>query len=127
MEDSSSVESLAGMVVSQMFLPETRSQLCAAWDDVPPGVRIDGVRVAQSAQRLPPLLVVHDATRSDVLRHLGEHLLDEGVATGEYEGTDIRDLRATRSSRGISLVRVRSGGSQLNLAESRNEGSAGRG
>lgn len=85
-QDSYEVEQNLGRVIAEVLAEEHRAGFIAAWDDAPPGIRVDGLRVRQRAQDLDEPIVTHDSLRNDILRDLAGHLRDTGSAPGLYKG-----------------------------------------
>lgn len=94
-EDSAAIESLAGRLIAERFNAwGVRDAFVAAWDDAPPGIRVDGVAVEQRARDLPEPIEPHDAQRSAAQQRLGEHLLEHGVEPGSYVGPQATALES---------------------------------
>ena len=88
LHDSLKVESAIGHSVAEA-LPQTDAteRFKRDWDNAPPAVRIDGIRVPQEAIELPTPIEPHDSQLNDIRRRLGNYL-SEQVDPGSYDGAD---------------------------------------
>jgi hypothetical protein len=86
--DSGAVETSLVGIIAQVFDESVRDDLVLAWQTAPPGIRMDGYSVVQTAKELPEPLDDHEATRSRTVRELGEHLAAESVSPGIFEGAE---------------------------------------
>ncbi|WP_103355608.1 hypothetical protein [Amycolatopsis sp. CA-128772] len=87
-EDSFAVERLAGEVLAEALTEDARAGFIQAWQTAPPGIRVDGFRLSQRVQRLPDPIQGHASIKTDVLRRLGEFLIEDGAEPGLLEGVD---------------------------------------
>ncbi|MCU1364432.1 MAG: hypothetical protein JWN39_71, partial [Ilumatobacteraceae bacterium] len=92
--DSFAVEERLGIVLSAVLAPAARSDFLAAWNDAPPGIRVDGIRTRQKTRDLPKPLTAHAALTSDVLRDLAAELQQTGWIPGLLSGADATALES---------------------------------
>lgn len=85
-ENSYDVEQNLGRVIAELLDPPRRAAFLEAWDDAPPGIRVDGFSIQQRAQYLDEPIAAHDALHIEVLRELAAHLRDNGCEPGLSEG-----------------------------------------
>ncbi len=92
-EDSQSVESELGLVLAQAIStgPEV-GQFVAAWNNSPPGIRLDAISVGPRIRNTPEATALHEAHRSRHTADLGAHLEEVGVAAGSYIGNDAKRI-----------------------------------
>ena len=93
-EDSFAVEELLGYVVSHLVAPDHRSNVTAAWNAAPPGIRVDGFNVRQLARGLPEPITTHESLRADIERALGHHLQEVGCTPGTFAGAAATTLES---------------------------------
>ena len=88
LQDTREVESAIGHLVAEaLSSPDAAERFKRDWDNAPPAVRIDGIRVPQEAIELPPPIEPHDSQLNDIHRRLGDYLSGQ-VDPGSYDGAD---------------------------------------
>ena len=92
-QDSQSVESELGLVLAQAITtgPEV-GQFVAAWNESPPGIRLDAISVGPRIRNTPETTALHEAHRSRHTADLGAHLEEAGVAAGSYIGNEAKRI-----------------------------------
>ena len=92
-EDPRSVEAQLGALLADAVAGEAAPEgFIAAWNDAPPGIRVDVIAVGPKVQRTLGAHPLHDSHRSARLMELGEHLEAIGTEPGTYEGDDAKQL-----------------------------------
>ena len=88
LQDTREVESAIGhLVADALSSPDAAERFKRDWDNAPPAVRVDGMRVPQEAIELPPPIEPHDSQLNDIHRRLGIYLSGQ-VDPGSYDGAD---------------------------------------
>ncbi len=92
-EDSESVEALFGHLLAESIgVGRIAGEFVAAWNDTPPGIRLDPIYVEPRIQHTPEASSLHGAHRSTRLAELGAHLQEAGVAVGSYRGLKAKHI-----------------------------------
>lgn len=95
-EDAESVEALFGRLLGESIsVGEESGEFVAAWNDTPPGMRLDPIYVGPQIQQTPEASSLHASHRSRRLAELGGHLQEEGVAVGSYTGHKAKHIETT--------------------------------
>lgn len=95
-ENSYDVEQNLGRVVAELMSPEQRADVIEAWDNAPPGIRVDGLSIQQRAQHLDEPIVAHDALHIEVLRELASHIRGSESEPGVFEGKAATAMESQR-------------------------------
>ena len=94
-DDSLGIEELTGRLLSEVFdSPEARDTFTGAWDDAPPGVRLDRVDVPHQASGYPEPIRSHRSQLSAVMQELGQHLVYSAVEPGRYGDDRAKNLES---------------------------------
>ena len=92
-EDSPSVEALVGCLVAEALGTGTETrEFVAAWNDTPPGIRLDAIPVGPRIQQTPEAASLHSAHRSARLAELGAHMKGVGITPGRYSGNEVKRI-----------------------------------
>lgn len=91
-DDSLAGEALTGRVLAEIFdHPDAKRAFVAGWDNAPPWVRFDAVKVPIPSRQLPADKA-HLSQIGSIRQRLGEYLAAEPIASGTYDGHEAKDL-----------------------------------
>ncbi len=92
-EDSQSVEALFGSQLAEAIgVGAETADFVAAWNDSPPGIRVDLISVGPQIRHTPEPVSLHAAHRSTRLTELGVHLHEAGVPAGSFNGNNAKHI-----------------------------------
>ena len=95
LDDSVQIEMLIGQVLAEVFdSPDAKQAFLAGWDSTPPSIRLDAVRTPAGLRRLPEPVKGHASHIAAVRQRLGEHLVNEAIESGPYEGERAKRLES---------------------------------
>lgn len=92
-ENSRSVEEQLGVLLADAITGDaTAGEFARAWNDAPPGIRVDAIAVGPHVQQTPEAKPLHESHRSARLAELGGHLEANGVEPRTYGGDEAKRL-----------------------------------
>ena len=92
-ENSEAVEALFGSLLAEAIYGDAEAgELVTAWNDAPPGIRLDPIYVGPQIQQTPQASHLHTSHRSVRLAELGAHLREAKVKAGLYRGDDAKHI-----------------------------------
>lgn len=91
--DSRAVESQFGTLLAEVIARGAPADgFVTAWNDAPPGIRLDAISVGPRIDETPRPALPHESHRSEQLAELGARLREEGIQPGSYSGDDAKRI-----------------------------------